>query len=165
MLGCDYQDVLALAPGVTAPGSASTPNVHGARNTDVLSHRHSGLPAFSRLRALRNTYHLGEEIEVFIAIKNLSRKTILVPASLSVPDGTALFRILDDTWTALPHPASGICRERKRKLPPGGKIAVKVTLNGAGGYRLDRPGLYHIVFLGSELGLPDSTQLTLRVEP
>ena len=165
VLGCDYQDVLALAPGVTAPGSASTPNVHGARNTDVLSHRHSGLPAFSRLRALRNTYHLGEEIEVFIAIKNLSRKTILVPASLSVPDGTALFRILDDTWTALPHPASGICRERKRKLPPGGKIAVKVTLNGAGGYRLDRPGLYHIVFLGSELGLPDSTQLTLRVEP
>ncbi len=48
---------------------------------------------------------------------------------------------------------------------PGEWILFKVTLKGAGGYQLNRPGDYHVVLLGSELRLPDSTELTLTIEP
>jgi hypothetical protein len=54
---------------------------------------------------------------------------------------------------------------KKRDLQPGEWIVFKILLNGEGGYHLDRPGLYHLVFLGSDLDLPDSTQLVLRIEP
>jgi hypothetical protein len=40
-----------------------------------------------------------------------------------------------------------------------------VVLNGPGGYALTVPGTYHVVLLGSSLGLPDSNTLTLDVEP
>jgi outer membrane receptor protein involved in Fe transport len=37
VLGRDYQDVLSLAPGVTDVNNTGNPNIHGARDTDVLT--------------------------------------------------------------------------------------------------------------------------------
>jgi hypothetical protein len=122
-------------------------------------------PTFCRLMAARKSYRVGERIVLQIAIKNLSQRTLRLPAALSVADGTALFRILDEGWSATPNPVSARRAEKKRALLPGDWIVFKVTLNAEGGYRLDRPGLYRLVFLGSELDLPDSTQLTIRIEP
>jgi hypothetical protein len=120
---------------------------------------------FSRLGTLRKSYHMGEPIELYVAIRNLSSKTVKVPTSLSVSQGTAPFRILDETWQDLAGPIPVSCTERRRSLAPGEWIVFRIILNGEGGYQLSHPGLYYLVFLGSELGLPDSTQLTLRIEP
>ena len=37
VLGRDYQDILSLAPGVTDVNNTGNPNIHGARDTDVLT--------------------------------------------------------------------------------------------------------------------------------
>jgi outer membrane receptor protein involved in Fe transport len=37
VLGTDYQDVLTLAPGVTDVNDTGNPNIHGARDTDVVT--------------------------------------------------------------------------------------------------------------------------------
>jgi outer membrane receptor protein involved in Fe transport len=37
ILGTDYQDVLTLAPGVTDVNDSGNPNIHGARDTDVVT--------------------------------------------------------------------------------------------------------------------------------
>jgi len=37
VLGRDYQDILSLAPGVTDVNDTGNPNIHGARDTDVLT--------------------------------------------------------------------------------------------------------------------------------
>jgi outer membrane receptor protein involved in Fe transport len=37
VLGTDYQDVLTLAPGVTDVNETGNPNIHGARDTDVVT--------------------------------------------------------------------------------------------------------------------------------
>jgi len=37
VLGRDYQDILSLAPGVTDVNSTGNPNIHGARDTDVVT--------------------------------------------------------------------------------------------------------------------------------
>ena len=37
ILGTDYQDVLTLAPGVTDVNDTGNPNIHGARDTDVVT--------------------------------------------------------------------------------------------------------------------------------
>src|SRR5207245_150940 len=37
LLGRDYQDILALAPGVSDPDGDGNPNIHGARDTDVIT--------------------------------------------------------------------------------------------------------------------------------
>jgi len=220
VLGTDYQDVLTLAPGVTDTGRTGSANIHGARDTDVVtvvdgagttggqsrelvdylsvesldeievitagagasfsraqggflgvvpavqgSRKYRASPVFSRLGTLRKSYHVGEPIELYIAIRNLSSKAVKVPSSLSVPGGTAPFQILDDSWMSLASPTVRSCTERQRSLAPGDWIVFRVILNGEGGYRLDRPGLYYLVFMGSELGLSDSTQLILRIEP
>jgi Ca-activated chloride channel family protein len=219
VLGTDYQDVLTLAPGVTATNGTGGANIHGARDTNVVTVvdgagatggqsgklvdylsvesideievvtagagasfsraqggflgvapavrgnlKYRASPVFSRLGALRKSYHMGEPIELYVAIRNLSSKTVKVPASLSVSQGTAPFRILDDSWKSLASPAAMSCTER-RSLAPGEWVVFRILLNGEGGYQLSRPGLYYLVLLGSELGLPDSTQLTLRIEP
>jgi Ca-activated chloride channel family protein len=122
-------------------------------------------PVFCRLDALRKSYRVGEKIEIYVAIKNQSRKTVRVPASLSVPEGMALIRIMDAEWNVLPPPDAAGGSVKKRALLPGEWIVFKVTLNGKGGYQLKDPGQYHLVFMGSELGLSDSTRLTLRIGP
>ena len=220
VLGTDYEDVLTLAPGVSDTDGTGSPNIHGARDTNVVTLvdsagavgsqdrklvdylsvesldeievvtagagasfsraqggflgvapavrgnlKYRASPVFSRLGAVRKSYHMGEPIELYVAIRNLSSKTVKVPSSLSVSQGTAPFRILDDTWQDLAGPIPVSCTERRRSLAPGEWIVFRIILNGEGGYQLSRPGLYYLVFLGSELGLPDSTQLTLRIEP
>src|SRR2546426_3120033 len=37
ILGRDYQDILTLAPGVTDVNNTGNPNIHGARDTDVVT--------------------------------------------------------------------------------------------------------------------------------
>src|SRR5206468_8301548 len=37
VLGRDYQDILTLAPGVTDVNNTGNPNIHGARDTDVVT--------------------------------------------------------------------------------------------------------------------------------
>jgi outer membrane receptor protein involved in Fe transport len=37
VLGTDYQDILTLAPGVTDVNNTGNPNIHGARDTDVVT--------------------------------------------------------------------------------------------------------------------------------
>src|SRR5439155_20690026 len=37
ILGRDYQDILTLAPGVTDVDGDGNPNIHGARDTDVVT--------------------------------------------------------------------------------------------------------------------------------
>src|SRR5262249_52846765 len=37
ILGRDYQDILVLAPGVTDVTNTGNPNIHGARDTDVIT--------------------------------------------------------------------------------------------------------------------------------
>src|SRR5262249_31935818 len=37
ILGRDYQDILVLAPGVTDVNKTGNPNIHGARDVDVLT--------------------------------------------------------------------------------------------------------------------------------
>jgi len=126
-----------------------------------------GVPfaTFCHIEALRESYQVGEPIELYVAIRNQSRKSVKVPISLSVSDGTALFLILDEARNPLPQPRSRARSVKRRTLLPGEWVLFKITLNGAGGYQLDRPGVYQVVLLGSELGLSDSTQMTLRIDP
>jgi hypothetical protein len=50
-------------------------------------------------------------------------------------------------------------------LAPGTRHSFRVVLNGEGGYKLDRPGRYYLVFLGSGLGLPDSDRISIEITP
>jgi uncharacterized protein (TIGR02231 family) len=45
VLGKDYQDVLTLAPGVTDVNNSGNPNVHGARESEVLAAESAPAPA------------------------------------------------------------------------------------------------------------------------
>jgi hypothetical protein len=223
VLGTDYQHILTLAPGVTDPTSGA-PNVHGARDTDVVTlvdgvvveEEDSGagaiedldteaieeievptagagaafsraqggfvnivpatgptrnargdagaFPVFCMLKASAKSHRVGEPISLYIGIRNLSGKPLKIPRSLSSL-GSVPFRLLDPSWTELPSPVPAPASERRRILLPGEWVFFKVTLNGQGGYKLDRPGIYQVVFLGSKLGLVDSTQLALRIVP
>jgi hypothetical protein len=234
----DYQDILTLAPSVTDTSNSGNPNIHGARDTDVVGLRDNDVvtlvdgagtaepsldednispqsleeievitsgasaefaparcgfvkvvkngkaiagakpairqafPMICRLSSPRKSYHIGEDIVLYVAIKNITAKTVKIPASLSVLDVATLFRILDDKGnpvsTQPPSPTSLVKKTRpgkRRELQPGEWIVFKLKLNDDGGYLLDQPGLYRLVFHGSQLGVPDSIELTLRIEP
>ena len=113
----------------------------------------------------RTTYRVGEAIEILVTFQNLTGQTIEVPGVLSTSDGSARFQILDTGWNALPHPNANAVSAKSVRLQPGGRVTLRVVLNGRGGYQLTVPGTYHIVLLGSALGLPDSNTLTLHIEP
>jgi hypothetical protein len=51
------------------------------------------------------------------------------------------------------------------ELQPGARLTLRIVLNGAGGYRLIKPGTYHVVFLGTEIGLTNSNSVTLKLDP
>jgi len=138
----------------------------GRASTQAGTEDLSVFPVFCTLKASSRRHHAGEPVQLYVVLKNLTGKAISIPVSLSVSDGSALFRILDPSWKEVTPPAlQQAAALRYRALPPGGWIIFKITLNGEGGYKLDRPGLYQVVFLGSKLGLVDSTQLALRIEP
>ena len=100
-----------------------------------------------------------------LTLTNRTRRSIDVPDTLSAVDGSARFQILDTTWKVLPNPTANPTSPKSIRLQPGGRVTLRLVLNGPGGYRLSQPGIYHIVLLGSSLGLPDSNTLTLRVDP
>ena len=100
-----------------------------------------------------------------VTIENSTGRTIEVPAALSVIDGTARFQILDAGWKTTAHPATRPGKPRTIALQPGARVRLTLVINGAGGYQIKKPGTYHIVLLGSGLGLPNSNTLTLRINP
>jgi hypothetical protein len=51
------------------------------------------------------------------------------------------------------------------ELQPGARVTLRLVINGAGGYELTKPGTYHIVLLGTEIGVSNSNTLTLRILP
>src|SRR5207249_9855043 len=118
-----------------------------------------------RIAAPRSDYQAGDVIELSVTIENQSGKAIQVPAALSVADGTARFRVLDLQGIAAADPVSQPGMARMTTLAPGARATLKVQLNGRGGYRLVRPGEYHVTLLGASLGLGDSNTLTLRIRP
>jgi hypothetical protein len=118
-----------------------------------------------RIEAVQKSYQLSQPLEIVVAFENLSGKTMEVPAILSTVDGTARFQILDSNWKASPHPTPNAAKPNMLQLQPGARITLSVIINGAGGYSITKPGTYHIVFLGAEIGLPNSNTLTIRVDP
>ena len=118
-----------------------------------------------RIAAPRSDYQAGDVIELSVTIENQSGKAIQMPAALSVADGRARFRVLDLQGIAVADPISKPGMARMTTLAPGARATLKVQLNGRGGYRLVRPGEYHVTLLGASLGLGDSNTLTLRIRP
>ena len=118
-----------------------------------------------RLEIDRRTYRLDKLIELTIIIDNKGEQDVLIPADLSMEDGTARFSIIDDASRLRPHPMARTDVLRKRLLAPGEKATFKVVLNASGGYEIERPGQYRITFMGTDLGLPDSNTLSIVIEP
>jgi hypothetical protein len=106
---------------------------------------------------------MGDPIEIVVSFENLTGETIQVPAALSTVDGTARFQILDANWNALPHPTRSAAKPETMELQPGARVTLSLIINGAGGYHITKPGTYHIVLLGADIGLPDSNTLTIRI--
>jgi Ca-activated chloride channel family protein len=115
------------------------------------------------LEAPREEYRQGELIEVRLVIENRSRKTILLPAELSIAAGTARFQVLDEDWNVLEHPAAFTLATDALRLRPGKRITFRLTINGPDGYRIERLGIYQVVFLGSDFGLLDSNVVTVTI--
>ena len=121
------------------------------------------LEVICRIESAQSEYRAGERVEITLTITNLSAATLDVPAALSPGDGSARFQILDDRRQALSDPRA-ICGDSpRRRLEPGETATFRLALNDTGGYRLDTPGNYWVVFLGSDYGLADSNRLTLVV--
>jgi Ca-activated chloride channel family protein len=118
-----------------------------------------------RIEAALSSYRVGEAIEIVVTIENSTSRTVQVPAALSVVDGTARFQILDAQWKETAHPTTRPGKARTIALQPGARVSLPLVINGAGGYQINTPGTYHIVLLGSDLGLPNSNTLTLRIDP
>lgn len=115
------------------------------------------------IEAPREEYRLGEPIVISLTIENRTRKTVRTPVGLSVEAGTARLRILDEDWNAVEDPAAFTIATDALRLRPGERIAFRLTINGPDGYRIDRPGSYQIVFLGSDFGLLDSNVVTVTI--
>jgi Ca-activated chloride channel family protein len=118
-----------------------------------------------RIEAARASYRVGEPVEIVVTLENLTGKTVQVPANLSTADGTARFQILDADWKALAHPTRHAAKPPTIELQPGARVTLHLIVNGAGGYRITTPGTYHIVLLGTGIGLPNSNTLTIRIDP
>ncbi|HEX9726464.1 MAG TPA: hypothetical protein VGC53_19455, partial [Vicinamibacteria bacterium] len=118
-----------------------------------------------RIESHQTIYRVGEAIEILVTFENLTGRTIEVPGALATSDGSARFQVLDARWNVLPQPQANDAPVQTVSLRPGAGVTLRVVLNGPGGYALTVPGTYHVVLLGSSLGLPDSNTLTLDVEP
>ncbi|HLE21671.1 MAG TPA: hypothetical protein VJB88_11180, partial [Vicinamibacteria bacterium] len=118
-----------------------------------------------QIEATQESYRVGEAIEILVTFTNRTGHSIDVPDTLSAVDGSARFQILDTSWKVLPQPTANPTSPKSIRLQPGGRVTLRLGLNAPGGYRLNQPGIYHIVLLGSPLGLPNSNTLTLRIDP
>jgi hypothetical protein len=156
------EDRPAHAPDRGAPAEASSQFEDDAMAPNG---KPAGSMAASRIETHRTTYRVGEAIEILVTFENLTGKTIEVPGTLATSDGSAQFQILDARWNVLPNPKAKAASVQTVRLQPGARVTLRVALNGPGGYSLTVPGTYHVVLLGSAIGLPDSNSLTLRLEP
>ncbi len=116
-------------------------------------------------RTVRPSYRVGEPIELVLTFENTTAGTIQVPAAMTVVDGTARFQVMDSNWNVLPHPTPHAAKSATVELQTGARLTLRIVINGAGGYRLTKPGTYHVVFLGTEIGLTNSNSLTLNLDP
>jgi len=113
----------------------------------------------------RPEFRAGDVIEISVTLENRSGKAVQVPATLSVAEGTARFRVLDQKGVAGADPVPHQSPAHMMTLEPGARATLTILLNGRGGYRLVRPGDYHVMLLGASLGVGDSNTLTLRIRP
>ncbi len=169
ILGRDYQDVLTLVPGVSGSGEGGFLVIHGARDTDVIKGkgpRGFGAPTgvACRIEAPRRSYRVGESIEIAVTIENRSGATIELPRALAIADGTARFSVTDETGSTLPDPSDHTAAVATLRLSPGVRTTLRIILNGPGGYSLDRPGKYRVVFHGGDLGACESNTLVLTIK-
>ncbi|HXU10693.1 MAG TPA: hypothetical protein VN898_01900, partial [Candidatus Binatia bacterium] len=118
-----------------------------------------------RISAPRSEYRTGEPIELSMTIENQSARAVQLPAALRVADGSARFRIFDAQGVAIGDPVSAQGPVSMMTLQPGATTTLKIMLNGAGGYRIDRPGVYRVTLLGKGLGLGNSNALSLTIKP
>lgn len=179
ILGRNYQDVLTFAPGQApqAAGSGVSGMVGGVVGgtvggvlggvlgglADTPETNQGALEVICRIESAQSEYRAGERVEITLSITNLSAATLDVPAALSLADGSARFQILDDRRQALSDPRAICTDSPRRRLEPGETATFRLALNEMGGYRLDAPGTYWVVFLGSDYGLADSNRLTIVV--
>jgi Ca-activated chloride channel homolog len=178
IIGRNYQDVLRLTPGASGA-------VHGARDTNVVVSGTVGgvvggvlggvpgaadetpdtnpgaLEAICRIEADRGSYRLAEDVNITLTITNRSAVPLEIPAEVSIADGSARFQIFDADREVVPDPAAPRRAASTRVLEPGETATFRIMLNGRHGYRLDKPGSYSVVFLGSDYGLADSNRLTI----
>jgi Ca-activated chloride channel family protein len=182
--GRNLQDPLKLAPAVgdlvEGVVGGALAGAKGARDVDVSTLTDGAsspvkteeVPAIPhveparllcRIQSAQVIYRLGEIIEVIMTVRNPSDRHLLVPESLTVAGG-ARFLIVDDRGQTLKHPTGEIEVDRRVPVSPSGTVSFRVTLNGPGGYPIDRAGTYRIVFLGSDLGIAESNILVLTID-
>ncbi|MGH9750646.1 MAG: VIT and vWA domain-containing protein, partial [Candidatus Polarisedimenticolia bacterium] len=123
----------------------------------------AGIRVDCRLESPRREYLAGDPIEVVLTMTNRSKAAIGIPEALSVAGGGARFQILNEERLAVPHPRDALQGGASRSLKPGATATYRFVLNGPESYRLDAPGIWSLVFLGSELGLVDSNRLTIVI--
>ena len=116
-----------------------------------------------RVESARPSYRMGEPIEIIVTFENTSGERAQIPSDLSVVDGSGRFQVLDSNWKVIPHPTRQVTKPTPMELQPGARVTLRIVINGAGGYGMTKPGTYHIVLLGTELGLGNSNSLTIRI--
>jgi len=161
ILGRNYQDVLIMAPGVSGSGEGGFLVIHGSKRAQGLD---APAGAACRIEAPRRSYRVGESIEIAVTIENRSGEAIELPRALAIADGTARFSVTDETGSTHPDPSDHTAAVATLRLNPGVRTTLRVILNGPGGYRLDRPGKYRIVFHGGDLGACESNTLVLTIK-
>ena len=152
---------IALAEDAAAPPLKKRPQIAPLPAEPELQEESAAL--ICRIEAARSSYQMGEPIEIMVVIENTTGRALKVPAALSVVDGTARFQITDTNWATLTHPTGAPALPETIEIQPGARVSLHLVVNGAGGYSIPKPGTYHLVFLGSEIGLANSNTLTLRI--
>ena len=156
----------AMLPSIAlAEDAADAPPMRRSQKTVEPEIQRAIAALVCRIESARSSYRIGEPIEIVVILENFTGQTIEVPAHLSVVDGTARFQVNDTEWKTLAHPSDAKVTPETIELQPGGRVSLQLVVNGAGGYSIPKPGTYHFVFLGSEIGLANSNTLTLQIVP
>ncbi len=182
ILGRNYQDVLGMAPGVVISASSAEfsrgrggfINVHGARDTDVVT-LVDGLSvaeaierkpsAVVRMKSIRSRFRSHEPVTILLTIENVSDQPIELPSDLSVDGGTIFLEIRDMEGRLLPGPVDLSLASEPMVLEPNDTITIPIRIDGPNGWALSRPGRYTVRFIGAPIGLPDATTEVILRKP